>query len=95
MPYCTEDDLVQLWRESGLENVESAALTIEQRFYSFEDFWAPFLLRTGPAGAYVASLEPERRQALQQRLRQRLVGGATDRPFVLHSRAWGVRGSVR
>jgi len=34
----------------------------------FEDYWRPFTAGTGPAPAYVASLDRERRDALRKRL---------------------------
>ena len=94
MPHCTEVELRQLWESAGLQNIEVAGLTIEQRFESFDDYWQPFLLKTGPAGAYVASLDPTGQAALRDRVRRRLLGDEPDRPFVLHSRAWAVRGQV-
>lgn len=94
MPLCGRGELAALWRREGLENVVEEALTIETRFSSFDDYWIPFTLKQGPAGAYVAGLAPAEREALRLRLRQRLVGEGADHPFVLNARAWGVRGSV-
>ena len=90
----TEEELGRLWREAGLQDVEVAPLTIQQEFASFDDYWGPFLLGTGPAGAYVATLDAPRREALRERLRARLLGNEPDRPFTLASRAWAVRGRV-
>jgi SAM-dependent methyltransferase len=92
MRFCRRGELADLWRGRGLEAVEEQALTIETRFASFDDFWAPFLLKQGPAGAYVAALSPSDRVALEQRLRRRLLGAGPDRPIVLTARAWAVRG---
>ena len=54
----------------------------------FEDWWEPYTLGVGPAGAYVAGLDPERRTQLRERCREALP----DAPFVLTARAWTARG---
>tara|TARA_R110002096_G_scaffold148372_3_gene309049 strand:- start:3751 stop:4641 length:891 start_codon:yes stop_codon:yes gene_type:complete len=95
MPYCTKDELLRLFGEAGLQGVEATALVAEQRFQSFEEYWAPFLLGTGPAGACVASLPADHCSALRDRLRSRLAKSGTDKPFSLPCRAWAVRGRVR
>jgi SAM-dependent methyltransferase len=94
MPWCRRGELATLWRAQGLTQVEEQTLSLHLHFGSFDDYWAPFLLGQGPAGAYAKSLSPERRAALEQRLRQRLLGGGADRPFDLEARAWAVRGVV-
>jgi SAM-dependent methyltransferase len=94
MPLCQRGDLVALWRERGLQNVVEEGLTIETRFASFDDFWTPFLLKQGPAGACVASLSPADRDALRLRLRTRLLGDGPDKPIGLRARAWAVRGRL-
>jgi hypothetical protein len=83
-----------LWRAQGLRDVAEEGLTIETRFASFDDSWAPFLAKQGPAGVYVASLSEEDRDALRARIRRRLLGLGPDRPLVMHARAWTVRGTV-
>lgn len=94
MKLCREGELGVLWRKAGLADAHEQALTIEQRFSSFDDYWAPFLKGVGPGGAYVVSLSEERRSALEARLRARLLGGRPDGAFTLNARAWCVRGSV-
>ena len=95
MPLCRRGDLTALWRGEGLQDVVEEALTIETRFASFDDFWAPFLEKQGPAGGYAASLSAEDREALRLRLRQRLLGAGPDKVIVMHARAWAVRGTIR
>ena len=94
MPFCRRGELAALWREQGLQDVVEEGLTIETRFASFEDFWAPFLDGQGPAGAYVVSIAAEDREALRLRLRRRLLGAGPDKAIVMHARAWAVRGTA-
>lgn len=95
MPLCRSGELVAFWRAQGLHDVTGAALTIGLRFASFDDYWAPFLLGQGPAGAYVSALSKEQQAALEGRLRERLLGRASDRPIELEARAWAAKGVVR
>jgi ubiquinone/menaquinone biosynthesis C-methylase UbiE len=57
-------------------------------------FWEPHLRGVAPQGAYVASLSAERREALREALRKRLLGTKTDGSFSLHAKALAVRGVV-
>jgi SAM-dependent methyltransferase len=94
MPFSGRGELAALWRSQGLRDVVEEGLTIETRFTSFDDYWAPFTEKQGPAGAYVAGLPAAQREELRLRLRQRLLGSEPDRPFVMRARAWAVRGLV-
>ncbi|MGE5199270.1 MAG: class I SAM-dependent methyltransferase [Rhodospirillaceae bacterium] len=94
MPFCRRGELAALWRQHGLLDVVEEGLTIETRFASFADYWAPFLEKQGPAGAYVAALSERDRNELEARLRKRLLGEGPDRAIVLRARAWAVRGVV-
>jgi SAM-dependent methyltransferase len=94
MPLCREGELGTLWREHRLQDVSEEALEIRMRFSSFDDYWAPFLEKQGPAGEYVASLSAGEREQLRLRLRRRLLGDGSDRPIELAARAWAVRGIV-
>jgi SAM-dependent methyltransferase len=89
-PLCRSDALAALFRAAGFRRVESAALEIATEFADFDDYWRPFLAGTGPAPAYVASLEPARRDALRMSLERRL-GAESGRPLRLRARAWAVR----
>jgi SAM-dependent methyltransferase len=94
MKLSREGQLGALWKNAGLSEVRERALVIEQAFTSFGDYWGPFLKGTGPGGAYVASLDPERRGQLEARLRTRLLGNRADGAINLKARAWCVRGEV-
>ena len=62
------------------------------RYESYEDLWEPLESGLGPAGAYVETLDDQRRTALKAELRSRLDAG--DEPFELSARAWAVTGTV-
>jgi len=94
MKFARAGELGDLWRKAGLVNVEEKPIVIEQPFGSFDDYWQPFLGRTGAAGALVGSLSAEQRVALEARLRKAVLGAGPDRPFTLKARAWCVRGEV-
>jgi SAM-dependent methyltransferase len=94
MPLCRSGELIGLWRRHGLKDATETSLVIETWFASFDDFWSPFLLQQGPAGAHVASLPTDDRARLELKLRRRLLGNEPDRPITLHARAWAVRGAV-
>jgi SAM-dependent methyltransferase len=94
MPLCRSGELTALWKQRGLLNVLEVPLTVPLHFASFDDYWAPFLLGQGPAGAYVASLTKDRQSEVAERLRTRLLGNAPDHPFGMQARAWAVKGTV-
>jgi ubiquinone/menaquinone biosynthesis C-methylase UbiE len=85
-----EGHLAELLAEAGLRDVEATALPVSVEHATFEEWWNPFTLGVGPAGTYLASLEPERRAEVRERCRK-LLGPA---PFTLESRAWTARGRV-
>jgi ubiquinone/menaquinone biosynthesis C-methylase UbiE len=94
MKLSRKGQLGELWKKTGLVNVQEQPLVIEQAFASFDDYWAPFLKGAGPGGAYVVSLSDDRRTKLEARMRKRLLGNREDGAFILKARAWCVRGEV-
>jgi SAM-dependent methyltransferase len=94
MPLCRPGELSDLWSKAGLTIVLEQPLDIQMRFLSFEDYWHPFLLKQGPAGAYVSSLDTDTLERLRTELARRLSESKGDAPFTLPARAWAVRGNV-
>jgi SAM-dependent methyltransferase len=94
MPLCRSGELAGLWQQHGLENVQEKPLDFVMRFTSFADYWEPFLLGQGPAGAYVAKADARRQFALRGEIKRQLSVSREDAPFSLPARAWGVRGTV-
>jgi ubiquinone/menaquinone biosynthesis C-methylase UbiE len=91
MRYRSTEELDELWREVGMNEVETGYLTVETTYSGFDDLWEPFTFGVGPAGSYCAALEPAQREELRERLREK-VGSPTG-SFTLAARACAVRGS--
>ena len=66
------EDLAELWRQAGLEDVQTRAIIVPTVFEDFDDFWSPFLGGQGPAPGYVASLAEDAREELRAALAARL-----------------------
>ena len=62
-----EGHLASLFTQAGFGGIQVTTLTVRVHDPSFEQWWEPFTLGVGPAGAYVASLPPDRRSALRDR----------------------------
>ena len=84
-----EGHLAALFAAAGLASLESTILVADLEHPTFDSWWAPFTAGVGPAGAYVAGLPPDRREALRDACRAHLGDG----PFVIPARAWAVRGT--
>jgi SAM-dependent methyltransferase len=83
-----EGHLEELFEAAGLREVEEEALAVSVEHPTFEEWWEPFTLGVGPAGAHVTGLDPERRAELRERCRALLP----EPPFLLTARAWAARG---
>jgi hypothetical protein len=79
-----------LFTAAGLRQVEEVALSIGVEHLSFEEWWEPYTLGVGPAGAHVAGLSDEEQAELREHCRRSLP----EAPFVLTARAWAARGLV-
>jgi SAM-dependent methyltransferase len=82
-----EGHLAQLFGQAGLAITQATALTLQVQHPTFEQWWEPFTLGVGPAGAYVATLDAEHRAALRERCRAKLPPPAT-----ITATAWAVTG---
>ena len=79
-----EGHLASLFTQAGLNRAAATTLTVRVRHASFDDWWEPFTLGVGPAGAYVASLTPDHRTALRDQCRRLLPVG----PVEITATAW-------
>jgi SAM-dependent methyltransferase len=86
-PYCTPEGLSALCAEAGWPPVTIVPIEIETRFPTFEDYWQPFTLGTGPAPGYCVSLEDDHRARLKSLLLQQLGAGQ----ITFTARAWAVK----
>ncbi|HEY6203339.1 MAG TPA: methyltransferase domain-containing protein [Candidatus Limnocylindria bacterium] len=80
--------LAELFVEAGLRDVEQTTLVSTVTHATFDEWWEPFTLGVGPAGAYVARLDAKRRAELRERCRDLLPKA----PFEVVARAWTARG---
>jgi SAM-dependent methyltransferase len=85
-----EGQLPELFAQAGLEDVEETALPVHVEHAAFDEWWRPFTLGVGPAGAYYQQLDAEQQRALEARLREQLP-----EPVRLETRAWAARGVAR
>jgi SAM-dependent methyltransferase len=90
-PLCAPSALDALFRDAGLDEVDTRAIDVPTRFRDFDDYWSPFLGGQGPAPGYAAALDDRRRTALRERLEATLPVAA-DGSIPLTARAWAVRG---
>jgi SAM-dependent methyltransferase len=82
-----EGHLAELFTAAGLRDIDSTVLTVRVGYAGFDEWWETFTLGVGPAGAYVASLDNERRERLRARCAQLLP---TNAPFEISAAAWTV-----
>jgi SAM-dependent methyltransferase len=85
-----EGHLLELFRAAGLREVEEAEVSATVAYETFDDWWEPFMLGVGPAGAHVRALGEDKRDELRERARARLP----EPPFALTTHAWAARGRV-
>lgn len=82
--------LADLFAAAGLDQVEASEVTATLQHATFDEWWEPYTRGVGPAGGYVARLEPEGRARLREACRRRLP----DAPFTIVSIAWAARGTA-
>jgi SAM-dependent methyltransferase len=80
--------LTELFLAAGLRDVEEDAISVRVEHPTFEQWWEPFTLGVGPAGAYAKGLDAER----QAELRERCRALQPEAPFTVTARAWAARG---
>jgi SAM-dependent methyltransferase len=90
LPGARRGHLRQLFEAAGLGQVEETSLESRVEHPTFDDWWGPFTAGVGPAGAYVASLDADAREALRNRCAALLPAP----PFVIIARAWTAHGVV-
>ncbi len=92
-PFCTEEGLLGLARDAGLDEPTVTGLEATSIFSDFEDYWQPFTLGAGPAPGYCVSLSAEARERLRGKLSETLPR-QHDSSISLRIRAWAVISQV-
>jgi SAM-dependent methyltransferase len=90
LPGARRGHLTELFGSAGIDRIEGAELTVRVEHESFDDWWSPFTLGVGPAGAYAQKLGDEELASVRDRCRQLLGDG----PVTLTATAWAARGSA-
>ena len=83
-----EGHLAELLEQVGLRDVREALLSVSVEHASFEEWWQPFALGVGPAGAYLATLDEVQRVRLRELCRQ----NSTSEGVTVTAGAWAARG---
>ena len=82
--------LVAMFEEAGLSDVEATELAVTVTHPTFEEWWEPYLHGVGPVGEALAALDPVRLEQLRATCRERLGSG----PFEVTAVAFAARGRV-
>lgn len=83
-------ELEALLAGAGLVDVAEHEIVVSSDYDGFDEWWYPYTLGVGPAGAYVAALDPLARDRLRDACRARLPVG----PFAVTGTAWAALGHV-
>jgi SAM-dependent methyltransferase len=83
-----EGHLAALFEAAGLREVEQAELSATTEYETFDEWWYPYTLGVGPAGAHAQSLGPDELAEVRERCRRLLP----EPPFAFTAYAWAVRG---
>jgi len=86
LPGTGEGDLGAIARDAGLRDVVEGTLTVTVPYTGFEEWWEPYTLGVGPAGAYVTRLDDATRTAVRDHCAELLPQGA----FTVDATAWTV-----
>jgi SAM-dependent methyltransferase len=88
LPGARARHLAELFEAAGLRDVEETELSTSVDFATFDEWWEPYTLGVGPAGAHARTLDEEALSALRERCRDLLP----EPPFTMTSVAWAARG---
>lgn len=83
-----EGHLTELFEAAQLHEIKPGMVSVVVDFASLEEWWTPYTLGVGPAGAYVARLDGPRVAVL----RARCVELLPPAPFSVRASAWSATG---
>lgn len=84
------DALVALWKNAGLQAVETLEIAVNRTFPDFDTFWA-INLKGGTVGSIVAAMAPQDALALKERVRTRFAA-SSDGSVTFGARAHAIKG---
>lgn len=90
LPGTNAGELGEIFIRAGLHDVVESSIAVNVSHKTFEEWWDPFTLGVGPAGAYVAGLS----RAQTAELRESCHSALPTAPFVITAKAWAARGFV-
>jgi SAM-dependent methyltransferase len=83
-----EGELVRMFEDAGLTEVQGGELSVTVPIASFEEWWAPYLAPAGSVGDYLASRTPDQVEELREHCRAQLGDG----PFEVTAWTWVATG---
>ena len=86
--YRTREEIESLFGD-GFGDVHTEALEADASYSGYDEFWDALLGGAGPAGAWVASLDDDGREAARAEVHRQL--GEPAGAFTLRAKAWGTR----
>lgn len=92
MAFRKQGDIADLWKRTGLRDVEETFLDVRARYESFDDFWDGIATAAGAIGSYMVAAGAARRDVIREACRARL--GDPRQGFELAGRACAARGKV-
>lgn len=81
--------LTELFERAGLDDVRESVLSVTVAHESFDEWWEPYTLGVGPAGAAFDRLDGERQRRVRGHCEARFSAG----PPVITAKAWAARGT--
>ena len=93
-PYASRREVMEeLWKNAGLQSVETRVIRIPVAFSDFDDFWDSTTQPIGPQGKLIAAMPPATREQLRNRVRE-LLPTAADGRIAYEAFANAVKGRV-
>ena len=87
------ESLRGLWRNVGLQNIQTRPIGISIVYSDFEEFWQSNSIPASPGGKAINDLSPSAKERLRAQLREQLPVGADGR-IVYGASANAVKGQV-
>lgn len=91
-PMTRPGELLQAWKEAGLEELRAGDITFRTEFTSFDDYWAPFDGEDGPIPAYLRSATSDIRHRVKDAVRLAYLDGEEDGPRSYTATTWVATG---